>query len=859
MGCFGKMCSEGWASRLALGLALLIGGQAAGQTYEGELTAVDEQLDTGEYYDLYEIEVAEGQTIAAALTSDDFDCYLAVVSPSREEWQNDDAGDSTNSQLEVRSEEAGTWTVMVTSFGPRETGAYELVVDITDGTSQPDVPDADDTPETPASGGVVLDESSELTTDSPQQLRGQYYEAYTLTVARGQEVDIDMMSSELDCFLIVRTPSGDRFTDDDTGEGTNSQLALTIESDGELTIYATTYGEDQTGAYQLLVSATQPTVAILEEEGSLDKADELDDQGRLVQRFEVEVEAGQFLTVDLTSAEFDTFLIVETPEGERLENDDWDSSLEHSRVTTTAEAGGVYTILVTTFAPREMGDFRVVASVGGGGAGAEEEPESPGNTGGGEGVGEHTGRLAEGDETLETGEFYDLYTFQGQAGQTAVVTLTAEDFDTYLIMTGDGQDWQNDDWEGSLDVSRLEITLPADGQYAVSVTSYAAGETGDYVLNIELDGDAEPTPEPEPNDTESLQTARGELDGDDSQGDTRSYFETHTFEGTAGQQAAVFLTSPDFDTYLKVESPAGELWENDDYEGSLERSRVAFQLPEDGTYTVTVTSFAPQETGEYTLQIQVADNAEELHISQPRIRGVFVGIADYPGEDGDLAHCDEDAWELAEIFEKEYDADPADLVTLTNGQATVMAVEDAIRSQVAQMQPEDLLVIFYTGHGGQRNRISPDVIDLDGTDETLSLVDGAVSDNRLANILDDAPGRVLVVLDSCYAGGFRKDLAGRQGVFGLYACGQDELAYVAEEHQASGYLSMFLIDALTTDRNIADADGNQSLSAGELCEYVRARHYPNGDVPGKRSHSGVADQFLTTAGHHNAGAALLRW
>ena len=99
------------------------------------------------------------------------------------------------------------------------------------------------------------------------------------------------------------------------------------------------------------------------------------------------------------------------------------------------------------------------------------------------------GRLAAGDETLTSGEYTDEYTVEGRPGQVLVVDLRATDFDPYLIIAQpDGEQLENDDFEGDQTRSQIATTLAAAGMYRVVVTSYAPGETGAYDLTISLSG-----------------------------------------------------------------------------------------------------------------------------------------------------------------------------------------------------------------------------------------------------------------------------------------------------------------------------------------------------------------------------------
>jgi hypothetical protein len=83
------------------------------------------------------------------------------------------------------------------------------------------------------------------------------------------------------------------------------------------------------------------------------------------------------------------------------------------------------------------------------------------------------------------GDYYDTYDFHGNAGDVVVIDLFSSSFDTYLIlMAPSGADTQNDDFNESLDRSRIERVLNETGTWTVFVTSYESGETGAYELSI---------------------------------------------------------------------------------------------------------------------------------------------------------------------------------------------------------------------------------------------------------------------------------------------------------------------------------------------------------------------------------------
>lgn len=104
----------------------------------------------------------------------------------------------------------------------------------------------------------------------------------------------------------------------------------------------------------------------------------------------------------------------------------------------------------------------------------------------------YRGQLDTGDDRLD-GDYYDTYDFYGNAGDAVVVDLFSSSFDTYLIlMAPSGADTQNDDYNESLDHSRIEKVLNETGTWTVFVTSYESGETGAYELSITTSSAAAP-------------------------------------------------------------------------------------------------------------------------------------------------------------------------------------------------------------------------------------------------------------------------------------------------------------------------------------------------------------------------------
>lgn len=177
-----------------------------------------------------------------------------------------------------------------------------------------------------------------------------------------------------------------------------------------------------------------------------------------------------------------------------------------------------------------------------------------------------------------------------------------------------------------------------------------------------------------------------------------------------------------------------------------------------------------------------------------RLFGVFVGITDYPSAN-DLPFCADDAHRVQRAFLQAGLMQPTDTVVLTDHAATRGQVASAVDRFQRAAGPDDTIVFFFSGHGNQVPDQDGD--EADGADETILLADGPVSDDELRELLASGRGRDFVALDSCYSGGFARDLARLENSVGFYASREDQVSYVAPEYQAGGYLSYHLAQNIT--------------------------------------------------------------
>jgi hypothetical protein len=294
----------------------------------------------------------------------------------------------------------------------------------------------------------------------------------------------------------------------------------------------------------------------------------------------------------------------------------------------------------------------------------------------------------------------------------------------------------------------------------------------------------------------------------------------------AGDQVTFSLTSDDVDVLARVEGPDGQTWEDDDSGGDT-NALLHFTAPVDGVYRFIATTYGPGTTGSFHVTVDVAPSdlvddddgddgddsglepGEDPGVVAPSAGGstfgIFVGISDQGGENSFLPGSADDAVQLASAFAEAGWMQRTNAVVLTDARATVANVRQAFGALSQRMGPGDTLVFFYDGHG------STQVLDTRGPD---------LSRAELGRLLDRVPGRSLVVLDSCEAGGFAP-VVQRPGRFGLFSSRADENSSTAPEVNAGGWLAYFFREAV---RGGVPRGADGSVDYARVVRYVQQRY-----------------------------------
>ena len=226
------------------------------------------------------------------------------------------------------------------------------------------------------------------------------------------------------------------------------------------------------------------------------------------------------------------------------------------------------------------------------------------------------GQLTPNSDALAVdGSYYNAYSFEGRRGQQVLIEMSSANMDAYLILLSpQGRNLVQDDDGGGNTDARLLFTLPEDGRYTVLANSFGPRETGTYQLRVASGDNLSPSaPSPASPVTDNPQVtllslpvrAEGAL-GDNSQILDRdgSRYEEYAFDGRAGQQVRIALSSNEFDPFLVLLGPNGEVIDtNDDLSPDSTTSGLLVRLPANGRYRVIANSFYPSGMGRYTLVV----------------------------------------------------------------------------------------------------------------------------------------------------------------------------------------------------------------------------------------------------------------
>ena len=252
--------------------------------------------------------------------------------------------------------------------------------------------------------------SGSLTSADSLYPDNSYFKFYQFTTTAGRPITIDLASDEFDPVLIVRGADLDEsIINDDGGPGCSARVSRAFPGTGpyRLLVNSTSSPERQTGRFTLSITdgtkpvqergnadcqapgrgaapsggtppaagggggaaggATRRITIGQTQQGSLTRSDVLlTSDSTYAQAWTIQAQAGQTVTIDLESDEFDAYLFLRGPgiSGGRDYQDDDGGGSCNARLTATFPQGGEYEIVVNTAGKYATGQFSLSVTTG---------------------------------------------------------------------------------------------------------------------------------------------------------------------------------------------------------------------------------------------------------------------------------------------------------------------------------------------------------------------------------------------------------------------------------------------------------------------------------------------------------------
>jgi hypothetical protein len=200
---------------------------------------------------------------------------------------------------------------------------------------------------------------------------------------------------------------------------------------------------------------------------------------------------------------------------------------------------------------------------------------------------------------------------------------------------------------------------------------------------------------------------------------------------------------------------------------------------------------------------------------EPKLWAVFIGVSEpqcpfcmfdkewnvYPVQ---LKHPDDGARDMAAQLLPI--TDEGHIKIVLNEQGTTAGIYYAIKWLAEKANANDTVLLYFCGHSAP---------------QYLGSYDYIISDQQLAEWLDLIHSeKFVVILDTCYAGSFGKEL-GRNGRVVLMSCQPTESSLEDRELKHTVF-THYILQALT-DFDGADTNGNNELSAREIFDYANPK------------------------------------
>ncbi|MCH4811728.1 hypothetical protein [Vreelandella neptunia] len=308
---------------------------------DADTVSVGEPIDSwlqGESREIT-LTIEEAGLYQLEMRSDDFDPYLEVAGPNGYVREDDDSAGDLDARI-ADFLEPGEYTLTARSAYGDGNGVYTLSV------APHELP-----------GDGELRNDGALTPDDT--LNGWYSGqelSYQVEVEEAGMYHIEMRGNDIDAYLVLQGPNGYYREDDDSAGNLDARIADFL-APGVYELTARTAYGDSSGMFSLSMEARDMPDVELRNEGTLTPGESLNGwYSSEPLTYQLEVEESSLVTLEMRSADFDTFIEI-SGQGVAVSDDDsaggTDSRLQEQLLP------GTYTVSASGFSTTASGMFEL--------------------------------------------------------------------------------------------------------------------------------------------------------------------------------------------------------------------------------------------------------------------------------------------------------------------------------------------------------------------------------------------------------------------------------------------------------------------------------------------------------------------
>ena len=343
---------------------------ALGETRQGRLEDGDLRGARG-LEDHWTFAGRAGQGVRIDAMSSVFDSYLVLLHDGAVVDSNDDGGEGQNARIVTVLPEAGTYTAVVSAYGGDEAGG-RYALQLTPLVGPPPAPGR--------TGRIAFGERAvgRLEAGDVTRADGGYQDLWEFDARGGEDVIVELRSVAFDSYLELYGPDSTLVAEDDDGlgEGTNSEITAHLLRGGRYRLVVRTYSgkEEATGLYELALLRVENVArpgAVTEIHagttvvGRLEPGDSTAGDSTWEDVLLFRPQRSGEAVIDLKSADFDAYLILQDAAGHVLVTDDDSGEGSDARITYNVTAGQTYRILANSYGgSRATGTYQLSVRLG---------------------------------------------------------------------------------------------------------------------------------------------------------------------------------------------------------------------------------------------------------------------------------------------------------------------------------------------------------------------------------------------------------------------------------------------------------------------------------------------------------------